>query len=149
MFYTNYLFYTSVACINKNIMLSGAWDWRDERRFICVNTHASSLCLCLLLRLAVCVTMTVWVSCHNDWLCATVFLRVCWCMSSALCLIKPASHRHSILEVSFPLTSLDALRVTNSILYLFCLPASRLSYSFCLCLTLIPLLQYTSRLFFL
>lgn len=58
-----------------------------------------------------------------------VFVRVCWCMSSAPCLIKPASHRHSILEVSYSLTPLDAARVTNSILYLFCLPPSLVSLS--------------------
>lgn len=111
--------------------VSRGWYWRRASRFICwdkcVNTHASSLCLQL--RLAVCVSMTVWVSCHKDWLCATVFVRVCWCMSSTLCLIKPTSHRHSILEVSYSLTPLDAARVTNSILYLFCLPPSPVSLS--------------------
>lgn len=65
--------------------------------------------------------MTVWVSCHQDWLCATVLEKVCQGMSSTVYLIKPVSHRQSILEVSYSLTPLDAARVTNPILYLFCL----------------------------
>ena len=63
-------------------------------------------------------------SCHKDWLCARECVGV---MSRAPCLIKPASHRHSILEVSYSLTPLDAARVTNSILYLFCLSLPPLS----------------------
>lgn len=42
-------------------------------------------------------------------------------MSSTACLIKRISHRQSILEVSYSLTPLDAARVTNPKLYLFCL----------------------------
>lgn len=56
--------------------------------------------------------------------CVQLCSWVCWYMSGTPCLIKPASHRHSILEVSYSLTPLDATRVTNLILYLFCLPPS-------------------------
>lgn len=77
------------------------------------------------------------------------FCESCWFMSSVSCLIKPTSHRHSILEVSYSMTPLDAARVKNSILYLFCLSLSPwpLSLSLCLCLTLIPLLHYTLSFF--
>lgn len=103
--------------------------WADDvtdtgaRRCICPDKrkHTCCHCLCLRLRLDVCLSMTVWVSCHQDWLCATVLEKVCRGMSSTVCLIKPVSHRQSILEVSYSLTPLDAARVTNPILYLFCL----------------------------
>ncbi len=53
-----------------------------------------------------------------------------WVFESVLVYVRrslsdhPASNRHSILEVSYSLTPLNAARVTNSILYLFCLPPS-------------------------
>lgn len=91
---------------------SWGWDWQIARGFICsdkfVNTHALSLCLRQ--RLAVRASMTVWVSCHKDWLCATVFARMSWCMSSAPS--DQASFRQTLNfgGVSFP----DPIRCCQS-----------------------------------
>lgn len=117
------------SAMTRNLWAVDGIDKEPVGSFVQTNVWTCMLCLCLQLRLAVSVSTTVWVSCHKDWWCATVSVRVCWCMSSAPCLIKPASHRHSILEVSYSLTPLDAARVTNSILYLFCLPPSLVSLS--------------------
>lgn len=129
-----YVFYnTSLFCMKQEIWhVMWAEDGIDEEQagsFVQTNVWTRMLCHSV---------------CNWDWLsvwawrfeflvtkidCVQLCSWECWCMSSAPCLIKPASHRHSILEVSYSLTPLDAARVTNSILYLFCLPLSPVSLS--------------------
>lgn len=112
-----------LVCITRNLWAENGIDREQGATFVQTNVWTHMLCHFVFV-------------CNWDWLSVWArqfeflvtkidcvqLVRVCWCMSSTLCLIKPISHRHSILEVSYSLTPLDAARVKLNTLFILSPP---------------------------